>query len=140
MREREIGGAVPELSGDGGLPVIRFDLRRPPFWTPGFTMTFVLAAAVAISYYTAAVSRDAGALTWHHLLVPLSMAAVALVVRLFARPRLIPPISFFDDHMVAPRSAESGRATTVGYNDIISVDLRGRGGSERLFIVTRRFM
>ncbi len=118
--------------------VVRFSLLRPPFWTPAFTMTFLAVTTVAAAYFLTAQSQFPAAPWFVHVLVPLGCCLVALLARKVMRPAEVPPLSFFEDHMLVPRSAESGRLEKIGYGDIVSVDLRGRGPAERLFIGTRQ--
>lgn len=125
------------------LPVVEFALKRPPFWSLRFTVVFVLLVASGIGYYVAVLPAMLALPAMRsqlvlELLVPLSACLVAISMRLWLRPRRVPPIAFFDDHLRAPRHAESRRALHVAYEDILSVDLRGRGRSEHLLIGTRR--
>jgi rhomboid protease GluP len=135
--------AQPETSPSAGI--VEIPLRRPGFWSLGFTFFFGFLVLGTIVYYMSALPRLWSAGSGFpdllpHLLVPLSLCGVALVVRAVARPRAIPPIAFHEFHMVLPRYVESRRLVKVPYDDILSVDLRGRSQSERLLIGTRRRM
>jgi rhomboid protease GluP len=132
----DTSSATPSV-GDSGP--VHFALRPPPFWSPSFTVVFLLAVAVGAAYGVG-LRAQATSFSLLEYLVPLLMCAAVLAGRILTRPRAIPPISFFDDHISAPKSAESKRATNVGYDDIMSIDLRGRGPTERLFIGTRRVL
>ncbi len=115
---------------------VEFGLRPPPFWSGSFPSFFLVLAAVVVGYYVTVLPQ---ALAEHRLLTlvgPVLLVVVAVVGRVFLRPRKVPPLVFRDEHLEAPRSPESRRATRIHYRDILSVDLRGRGNSERLFIGT----
>ncbi len=132
----------PTAADDAPPPVVRIPLRAPPFWSATFTLVFGAMAVVMGSYFLTLLPGGAQSFTavdfLLHLGLPFTICGVALGLRQLTRPREVPPLQFYDDHLEAPRSAESRRGYKIAYDDILSVDLRGRGPAERLFIGTRR--
>ncbi len=133
-----------ETSAPVGPPV-EIGLKEPRFWSVQFAVVFSFLLVASGVYYFSAIPRlsESGATLVDylpHLVTPLAacLAAclAALVGRLLQKPKRVAPLVYHEQHVMLPRHADARRALLVPYEDIRSVELRGRGATERLFIGT----
>ena len=96
-------------------------LLPPPFFSPTFSITLVSIVAVVTGWYLVVSSQYPEIPAALQFIVPALVCAATLVLRKLTRPQAVPPVSFFDDHILAPRHAETLKLTRLGYDDIISV-------------------
>ncbi len=104
---------------DPQTPILELHFQRPSFWSPTM-LTLPLVGGLLLPR-----------------LYPLFLL-LALVARFFTRPKTVPPIQAYDDSLVLPTSADSKKAVSIHYGDILGLSEVGKGKRDRVILSSRR--
>ncbi len=129
----------------GSQPPMTFELRRTPFWTPGFIFFLGVIGIFSIDLITVmlhAIAQNGPPELVLQLLLGIGLLVATgcglVIQRGIVRWRPIAPMVFHDAQVDLPTSMQSLGVRSIPYREILSVGARGVPPRIDLLIETRR--